>query len=68
MGGQGGVREGDHTALVRENSMLRARLSLDKALGADADEWMAFAGTDSLNPMHSAVFDAAYNTRENLLI
>ena len=26
------------------------------------------AGTDSLNPTQSAVFDAAYNTRENLLI
>ena len=68
MGDQGGVREGDYPAPVHEKSMLRACLSLDKASGADADEWMAFAGTDSLNPMHSAVFDAAYNTRENLLI
>ena len=47
--------------------MLRARLSLDEALGADADGWVAFAGTDSQNPMQSAVFDATYNTRENLL-
>ena len=68
MGGQGGVREGDHPAPMRKKSMLRACLSLDEVLGADSDEWMAFAGTDSLNPMQSAVFDATCNTHENLLI
>ena len=55
-------------APVREKSTLRARRSPDEALGVDADEWMAFAGTDSLNPMQSAVFDTTYNTRGNLLI
>jgi len=51
-----------------EKSMLRARINLDEALGSDTDERMAFAGTNSLNPMQSTVFDAAHNSRENLLI
>mmetsp|Transcript_22044 Transcript_22044/g.47942 ORF Transcript_22044/g.47942 Transcript_22044/m.47942 type:complete len:2140 (-) Transcript_22044:37-6456(-) len=55
-------------APILETSMLRARINLDEALGSDADERMAFEGTKSLNPMQSTVFDAAYNTRENLLI
>ncbi|KAL7542850.1 hypothetical protein ACHAXR_012148 [Thalassiosira sp. AJA248-18] len=56
-------------APVRELSMLRSRINLDEALGGpDTDERTAFAGTASLNPMQSTVFDAAYNTRENLLI
>ena len=53
---------------VREKSMLRNRLNIDKALGSDADEWMAPAGLDSQNPMQSVVFDVTYNTHENLLI
>ena len=44
------------------------RINLDDVLGSDTDERMAFEGSSSLNPMQSAVFDAAYNTRENLLI
>ena len=68
MRGEGGVREGDHPAPVRDKSMMRARLSLDKALRVDAVKWMAFVGTDSLNSMQSAVFDATYNTLQNLLI
>jgi len=55
-------------APVREKSMLRSRIDLDEALGSDTDERRAFAGTSSLNPMQSTVFEAAYNTRENLLI
>ena len=44
------------------------RINLDEALGRDTEERMAFEGASSLNPMQSAVFDMAYNTRENLLI
>ena len=55
-------------APVRERAMLRSRINLDVVLGSDTDERLAFAGTASLNPMQSAVFDAAYNTRENLMI
>ena len=31
-------------------------------------EGKAFAGTKSLNPMQSTVFEAAFHTNENLLI
>ena len=62
------MREGDHLALVRKKSLLRARLSPYKALGANTDECIAFVGTDSLHLMQNAMFDATYNTRENLLI
>ena len=55
-------------APIREKALLSSRIDLDDALGRDADERMAFKGTTSLNPMQSAVFDAAYGTRENLLI
>ena len=55
-------------APIREKSMLRSRINLDEVLGSDSDERMAFEGTKSLNPMQSTVFDAAYNSRENLLI
>jgi len=55
-------------APIREKSLLRTRIDLDEVLGSDTDERLAFAGTSSLNPMQSTVFDAAYNTRENLLI
>lgn len=34
----------------------------------DGEERRAFEGTESLNPMQSTVFEAAYLTRENLLI
>jgi hypothetical protein len=44
------------------------RINLDEALGRDTEERMAFEGASSLNPMQSAVFEMAYNTRENLLI
>lgn len=55
-------------APILEKSQLHARLNLDEVMGVDADERLAFEGCDSLNPMQSTVFDAAYNTRENLLI
>ncbi|KAL7455807.1 hypothetical protein ACHAWC_007346, partial [Mediolabrus comicus] len=55
-------------APVLEKSRLRTRINLDEVLGYDTDERMAFDGCTSLNPMQSTVFEAAYNTRENLLI
>eukprot|EP00985_Skeletonema_marinoi_P014942 scaffold7635_cov131-Skeletonema_marinoi.AAC.12 len=67
------IKEGQYEkvtipAPILEKSQLRARLNLDEVMGEDSDERMAFDGCDSLNPMQSTVFDAAYNTRENLLI
>ena len=55
-------------APIRDKSLLRSRINLDQVLGEASDERKAFIGTNSLNPMQSTVFDAAYNTRENLLI
>ena len=55
-------------APIRDKSLLRSRINLDQVLGEGTDERKAFIGTNSLNPMQSTVFDAAYNTRENLLI
>ena len=55
-------------APILEKSRLRTRINLDEVLGDDTDERMAFDGCTSLNPMQSTVFEAAYNTRENLLI
>jgi hypothetical protein len=67
------VKEGQYEkvtipAHILDKSMLRNRIDLDEVLGKDTDERAAFVGTKSLNPMQSTVFDAAYNTRENLLI
>ena len=53
-------------APVLDRSKLPERIVLDDVLGVD--ERKAFAGTTSLNPMQSTVFDAAYCSRENLLI
>ena len=53
---------------IREQSLLRTRINLDDVLGEDTDERQAFVGCNSLNPMQSTVFDAAYGSRENLLI
>ena len=55
-------------APVRDKSLLRSRIDLDEAMGADSDERAAFEGTKSLNPMQSAVFESAFTTRENLLV
>jgi len=55
-------------APILDKTKLPARINLDEVMGSDSDERHAFAGTTSLNPMQSTVFDAAYNTRENLLI
>lgn len=67
------IKEGQYEkviipAHVLDKSMLRKRIDLDEVLGKDTDKRAAFDGTRSLNPMQSTVFDAAYNTRENLLI
>ena len=55
-------------APIRDKDLLRSRIDLDEAMGADSDERAAFEGTKSLNPMQSAVFEAAFTTRENLLV
>jgi hypothetical protein len=67
------IKEGQYEkvtipAHILDKSRLRSRINLDEVLGIDTDERAAFVGTKSLNPMQSTVFDAAYNTRENLLI
>lgn len=53
-------------APILDTSKLPERIVLEDVLGVE--ERQAFAGTTSLNPMQSAVFGAAYQTRENLLI
>jgi hypothetical protein len=53
-------------APVLDRSKLPERIVLSEVLGEE--ERRAFAGTTSLNPMQSTVFDAAYRSRENLLI
>ncbi len=55
-------------APILDKTKLPARINLDEVMGSDSDERYAFEGTNSLNPMQSTVFDAAYNSRENLLI
>ena len=60
-------------APLLDASTLPRRIHLNDVMGPEDDdntndERRAFAGTDSLNPMQSTVFDAAYRTRENLLI
>ncbi len=67
------IKEGQYEkvtipAHILDKSMLRKRINLDEVLGKDTDDRAAFAGTQSLNSMQSTVFDAAYKTRENLLI
>lgn len=64
------IREGYEQVIipapVLDRSKLPERIVLDEVLGEE--ERRAFAGTTSLNPMQSTVFDAAYRSRENLLI
>ena len=64
------IREGYEQVIipapVLDRSKLPERIVLDEVLGEE--ERRAFAGTKSLNPMQSTVFDAAYRSRENLLI
>jgi Rad3-related DNA helicase len=55
-------------APIIDKSTARLRINLDEVMGSESDERMAFEGCDTLNPMQSAVFETAYNTRENLLI
>ena len=47
-------------------SQLHARLKIEDIL--DPDCARAFAGTTSLNPMQSTVFDTAFHRRENMLV
>jgi len=54
------------SAPIRDQSKLHPRIDLDSAMNAQCRK--AFAGTSSLNPMQSEVFDAAFHTQENLLI
>ena len=65
------VREGYEEVVipapVRDRALLRERVDLDEALGADTAARQAFLGTASLNPMQSTVYPAAYGTRENLV-
>lgn len=51
---------------VLDASKLHARLNISDIL--DQDCARAFAGTASLNPMQSTVFDTAFNRRENMLV
>ena len=45
---------------------LRTRITISEVM--NSTEQKAFAGTSTLNPMQSTVFDAAFNSNENLLI
>lgn len=47
-------------------SKLHSRLRIDDVLDPDCAK--AFAGTSSLNPMQSTVFDTAFHRRENMLV
>lgn len=53
-------------APILDRTKLPKRIVLDEVM--DGEERKAFEGTHSLNPMQSTVFDAAYRSRENLLI
>jgi hypothetical protein len=53
-------------APVLDVAKLHPRLNINDIL--DSDCARAFAGTASLNPMQSAVFDTAFNRRENVLV
>eukprot|EP00934_Nitzschia_sp_Nitz4_P001789 Nitzschia sp. Nitz4//scaffold122_size67431//34001//40615//NITZ4_006086-RA/size67431-augustus-gene-0.57-mRNA-1//-1//CDS//3329534406//1789//frame0 len=49
-----------------DDATLHPRLRISDIM--DDDCAIAFAGVDSLNPMQSAVFETAFNRRENLLV
>jgi hypothetical protein len=51
---------------VSDASKLHARLNIRDILDPACAK--AFAGTASLNPMQSTVFDTAFNRRENMLV
>lgn len=51
---------------VLDASKLHPRLRISDIM--DSDSAVAFEGVDSLNPMQSAVFDTAFNRRENMLV
>jgi hypothetical protein len=51
---------------VLDVAKLHPRLRIDDIL--DSDSAVAFEGVGSLNPMQSAVFDTAFNRRENMLV
>ncbi len=53
-------------AKVLKPEQKRSRIVISDVMSRT--EANAFAGTTSLNPMQSTVFDAAFNTNENLLI
>ncbi|KAL7520340.1 hypothetical protein ACHAWX_005064 [Stephanocyclus meneghinianus] len=53
-------------APILDRTKLPKRIVLDEVM--DGEERKAFEGTHSLNPMQSTVFEAAYHSRENLLI
>lgn len=53
-------------AAVKDPAQLHKRIVLADVMSKT--EQKAFAGTSSLNPMQSAVFQAAFHTSENLLI
>jgi hypothetical protein len=51
---------------ARDESKLPQRLAIRDIL--DPDIARAFAGTTSLNPMQSAVFETAFHSRDNVLV
>jgi hypothetical protein len=51
---------------VLDASQLHARLRIDDIMDEECAK--AFAGTASLNPMQSAVFETAFHRRENMLV
>lgn len=53
-------------AKVLSKEQLRSRIVISEVM--NSTEQKAFAGTNSLNPMQSTVFEAAFNSNENLLI
>ena len=52
---------------VKDPAQLHERLAIKDVIPT-AQMRKAFAGTDSLNPMQSAVYEMAFNSQENLLI
>jgi activating signal cointegrator complex subunit 3 len=61
-----GIEKATIPAAERDESILSARLKIKDIL--DPASAQAFAGTTSLNPMQSTVFDVAFNSRENVLV
>jgi len=53
-------------AARRDESKLPARLNISDIMGEE--EAVAFSGTKALNPMQSATYDVAFNTRLNMLV